>query len=100
MNAVHLGYKDGGHGLIERCAVHVHYSREWQYECSDSLINMKDLLQTAKCDRQRLRTVDNTVNIILISDNHYTDFNYSKRRQTANYLAEVPTYNPATYNYI
>ena len=56
-DAVHLGYKDGRHGLKNRCAVHVDSVTNREYEASDSFVNAHVVLQTTECDRKCRRAV-------------------------------------------
>ena len=72
MDAVHLCYKDGCHGFVERCAVHVDSATNRKNEASHSRVDVVVHFTAAKCDRERRRTVDGERELILVNIYHFT----------------------------
>lgn len=52
-DVIHLGDKDGRHGLIQRRAVHVDGGTDGQHEPGHTFIDLQIFLQAAKGDGQR-----------------------------------------------
>lgn len=55
---VHLGDKDGRHGLVERGAVHVDRGADRQHEADDAPVDVVVLQEALEGDRQRGRTAE------------------------------------------
>lgn len=49
-DVIHLGYKDGCHGLIQGSAVHIDGGAYGQHEASHTFINLQIFLQAAEGD--------------------------------------------------
>lgn len=49
---IQLGYEDGSHRLIQRCAIHVNSGTHWEDEAGDPLVDTIVLLGTSEGDGQ------------------------------------------------